>query len=78
MNTHQPHLLSELFGQLGLHADSESIENFIKTHQPLPEDVPLSEAPFWNKSQRDLLKQAFIQDADWAPLVDQLNIRLRK
>jgi hypothetical protein len=74
----QPHLLSDLFSQLGLPGDSKSIEDFIKSHQPLPEEVPLSEAPFWSKSQRDLLKQAFIQDADWAPLVDQLNVRLRK
>jgi hypothetical protein len=79
MNTQgQPHLLCDLFNQLGLPADPQSIEDFIKSHRPLPEDIPISEAQFWNKSQRDLLKQAFIQDADWVPLVDQLNIRLRK
>jgi hypothetical protein len=74
----QPHLLCDLFSQLGLPGDPESIESFIKAHRPLPEDVPISEAPFWSKSQRDLLKQAYIQDADWVPLVDQLNVRLRK
>ena len=71
------HLLCDLFSQLGLPGDSSSIEKFIKSHRPLPDEVPLTEAPFWSKSQRDLLKQALIQDADWAPLVDQLNVRLR-
>lgn len=74
----QPHILCDLFSQLGLPGDSQSIEDFIKAHRPLPDDVPVSEAPFWSKAQRDLLKQAYIQDADWVPLVDQLNVRLRK
>ena len=73
----QPHELCDLFSQLGLPSDPESIEKFIKKHQRLPEEVPISEAPFWTQSQRDLLKQAYIQDAEWVPLVDQLNVRLR-
>ena len=73
----KPHELCDLFSQLGLPGDSASIEKFIKSHRPLPDSVPISEAPFWSKSQRDLLKQAYIQDADWVPLVDQLNVRLR-
>ena len=73
----QPHELCDLFSQLGLASDSDSIEKFIKTHRRLPEEVPISEAPFWSKSQRELLKQAYIQDAEWVPLVDQLNVRLR-
>ncbi len=73
----ETHALCDLFSQLGLPSDSDAIEKFIKAHRPLPDAVPLSEAPFWSKPQRDLLKQALIQDADWAPLVDQLNVRLR-
>ena len=75
--TQQSHILCDLFSQLGLPSDSNAIEDFIKSHRPLPEDVPISEAPFWSKSQRDLLKQAYIQDAEWVPLVDQLNVLLR-
>jgi hypothetical protein len=73
----QPHVLCDLFSQLGLPSDPDAIEEFIKSHRPLPESVPISEAPFWSKSQRDMLKQAYIQDADWVPLVDQLNVLLR-
>lgn len=73
----QSHVLCDLFSQLGLPSDQDAIEQFIKSHRPLPDAVPISEAPFWSKSQRDMLKQAYIQDADWVPLVDQLNVRLR-
>ena len=73
----EPHLLCDLFSQLGLPGDSASIENFIKTHCGLPDAVAISDAPFWSPSQRDLLKQAYRQDAEWVPLVDQLNVRLR-
>ena len=73
----QTHVLCDLFSQLGLPSEPNAIEDFIKSHRPLPDDVPISEAPFWSKSQRDLLKQAYIQDAEWVPLVDQLNVRLR-
>lgn len=73
----QSHLLCDLFSQLGLPSEPNAIEEFINSHRPLPDAVPISEAPFWSKSQRDLLKQAYIQDAEWVPLVDQLNVRLR-
>ncbi|MES2626842.1 MAG: DUF2789 domain-containing protein [Pseudomonadota bacterium] len=73
----ETHALCDLFSQLGLAGDADSIEQFIKSHRPLPESVPITEAPFWSKSQRDLLKQAYILDAEWVPLVDQLNVRLR-
>jgi hypothetical protein len=70
------HELSDLFQQLGLPADAAAIEDFINAHRPLPDTVKVSEAPFWNKSQRTLLSQAIKDDADWAPWVDQLNTRL--
>lgn len=71
------HELCVLFQQLGLPSDPEAIEDFIRTHSPLPESVLISEAPFWTKAQRTLLSQALRDDADWAPLVDQLNVRMR-
>jgi hypothetical protein len=71
------HSLSELFRQLGLPADKPAIEKFIVEHKPLEPDVKLSAAPFWSASQSDFLKKALQEDADWAPMVDQLNAELR-
>lgn len=71
------HSFSELFRQLGLPADNAFIERFILEHRPLPEDVKISEASFWTDGQRDFLKKALLEDADWAPMVDQLNAELR-
>lgn len=72
------HPLSALFKQLGLPGDPESIERFIATHAPLPGDVRLSEAPFWTPSQAKFLREELQEDADWAEVVDQLNLMLRE
>lgn len=71
------HTFNDLFAQLGLPSDEASIERFIATHAPLPDDVPLARAPFWNPSQRAFLREEILGDADWAELVDALNERLR-
>ncbi|MDY6984261.1 MAG: DUF2789 domain-containing protein [Pseudomonadota bacterium] len=71
------HSFSELFRQLGLPSDKAYIEQFILDHRPLEPEMKLSEAPFWTDGQRDFLKKALLDDADWAPLVDQLNAELR-
>jgi hypothetical protein len=70
------HTLNHLFAQLGLPADDADIERFIDTHRPLGNDVPLYRATFWNAAQRSFLKEEIIEDADWAPVIDQLNVRL--
>lgn len=72
------HTVSELFAQLGLPADAASIEAFIATHAPLPHQVALADAPFWNPTQAGFLREELIEDADWAELVDQLDACLRK
>ncbi|MFB8828222.1 DUF2789 domain-containing protein [Azotobacter salinestris] len=69
------HNLSTLFDQLGLRSDPSSIDEFIATHQ-LPDGVKVSEAPFWTPAQAALLKEELLDDADWAPFVDELNERL--
>lgn len=69
------HNLSTLFDQLGLHSDPSSIEAFIASHQ-LPDAVKVSEASFWTPAQAALLKEELLEDADWAPIVDELNERL--
>lgn len=69
--------LHNLFDQLGLPSSDEGIERFVKKHSPLPKDVVLSNAAFWNDGQRSFLREAICDDSDWAEVVDQLNVLLR-
>lgn len=70
--------LGTLFEQLGLPADPASIDAFIARHRPLPNHVKVSEAPFWSDAQGALLKELLLEDAEWAPVVDELNVRLHE
>ena len=67
--------LELLFSQLGLANSAAAIELYVRTHQ-LPAGVPLHDAPFWNRSQRDFLISHLVQDDDWAIWVDELNQQL--
>ena len=67
------HTFSALFEQLGLPADSKSIEQFIRTHRLFSDDIPLHEASFWTESQAEFLREAISSDSDWAEVVDELN-----
>ena len=69
------HEFSELFAQLGLPAGEDEIRRFIVEH-PLAEDTRLPDAAFWTRTQADFLREAWKADADWAPVIDQLNIAL--
>ena len=71
------HSMSNLFAQLGEANDPAAIARFIETHNPLPEDVKLHEAAFWSPSQATFLCESILQDADWAEVVDELNVELR-
>lgn len=71
------HDLSALFQQLGLDADPASIERFIATHSPLAEGCKLADAAFWSPAQATFLREEILEDADWAEVVDQLNLMLR-
>ncbi|MEX6502922.1 DUF2789 domain-containing protein [Pseudomonas zhanjiangensis] len=71
------HELPALFKQLGLDADPASIDRFIATHAPLAEDCKLADAPFWSPAQAAFLREEILEDADWAEVVDQLNVMLR-
>ena len=44
---------------------------------PLPPGVRLEDAGFWTPAQAALLRQQLLEDADWAGVVDQLNLALR-
>lgn len=70
------HNLKSLFAQLGLPSDDAGIARFIDTHGPLPESTLLPDAPFWSRSQAAFLREEILEDADWAPVIDELNVDL--
>lgn len=72
------HRFADLFAQLGLASDPASIRAFIAAHAPLPGSVRLEDAPFWTLAQARLLAESLMLDADWAEVVDRLNLELRK
>ncbi|WP_431484308.1 DUF2789 domain-containing protein [Pseudomonas solani] len=72
-----PHNLATLFEQLGLESDHRQIEAFIADH-PLVDGQKIQDAPFWNEAQSAFLRNALVQDADWAVEVDELAVRLSK
>ena len=71
------HNLNLLFEQLGLEGSDEAIEQFISCHRPIPGNIPLYEASFWNPAQAAMLREAITEDADWAEVVDHLDAMLR-
>lgn len=71
------HSLTSLFDQLGLGSTDQEIESFVKKHSPLPGDIELYNADFWSSSQASFIRQAKDEDADWAEMVDQLDVMLR-
>ena len=71
------HRFTDLFAQLGLPTDNPSIEEFIRKNSPLDAEVELADAPFWSDAQKAFLREEWREDADWAVLVDQLNLALR-
>lgn len=72
------HSLPSLFKQLGLPDDAISIERFVAVHSPLKRELKLEDAFFWTDSQRAFLREEILEDADWAQVVDELNVRLRR
>jgi Protein of unknown function (DUF2789) len=72
------HRFHQLFAQLGLPSDAAGIAGFLQANGPLPGDVALPDAPFWTASQAAFLREALLQDADWAQQVEQLSQALRQ
>lgn len=70
--------LSDLFAQLGLDADETAQRAFIAAHAPLPPNLPLPDAPFWTPAQATFLREALLEDAEWAEVVDELDALLRR
>ncbi len=70
--------LADLFAQLGLDADEAAQRAFIAAHAPLPANLPLPDAPFWTPAQATFLREALLEDAEWAEVVDELDALLRQ
>jgi len=73
---HSYHPFHELFEQLGLDHGPVAIDEFLREHAPLPPDLMLPDAPFWNPAQATFLRDALAADSDWAEVVDALNAAL--
>jgi hypothetical protein len=71
------HSLRNLFEQLGLSGTEADIERFVAAHRPLGDTIALADAPFWTAAQAQFLREEVADDADWAEVVDQLNLMLR-
>lgn len=71
------HRFSELFAQLGLPSRPADIAAFIQAHAPLAGHIRLEDAPCWSPAQATLLREEILGDADWAEVIDQLNLALR-
>lgn len=70
--------MKSLFAQLGEPNDDAAIARFIERNSTLAGHIPLHEAAFWTASQATFLRDCILQDATWAPVVDQLNAELHK
>lgn len=70
------HDMEALFAQLGHASDARSIAQFIQVHGPLPGHLSLHEADFWTRAQATFLREAILEDSEWAEVVDQLNREL--
>lgn len=73
------HRFSELFAaRLGLASDEQAIGQFLTAHPgPLADGIALADAPFWTAAQAAFLREELLEDADWAEMVNQLNVALR-
>ena len=71
------HDLPGLFGQLGLPNSAADIDRFVATHRPVADATKLADAAFWTPAQAQFLREELIEDADWAPVIDQLNVMVR-
>lgn len=71
------HHFSDLFAQLGLPSDAPGIATFLSEHAPLAGNIKLQDAKFWSPAQAAFLREALLEDSDWAELVDQLSESLR-
>lgn len=71
------HRFSDLFAQLGLPSDPESIAHFLAGNHGMTNGMRLPEAPYWSVAQAQFLSESLLQDADWTDWVDRLSQALQ-
>jgi hypothetical protein len=67
------HTMSDLFEQLGLPSDEESMTTFIATHRTTAVNFTLPDVAIWTPAQAKFLREAIAADADWAIPAEQLS-----
>lgn len=72
------HRFAELFAQLGLPNDDASIRAFVEESTPLAPHMRIEDSPRWTPAQAALLSESLRDDADWAVVVDRLNVALHR
>lgn len=83
------HSLNDLFLQLGLPNDDNSIALFIEKHRTdsatmtagkpaATTPAEITKASWWTPAQAEFLRQAIHEDAEWTTCVDRLNALLQK
>jgi hypothetical protein len=70
--------MTELFKQLGLPSDEASIQVFIAQNEGVCRQCGLVQAVIWSDSQRNFLKEAVADDADWALPAEALTAALSR
>lgn len=71
------HTIVGLFEQLGLGNSQKDVEQFIAKHGGLSPTTPLTEADFFNDSQKMFLTQEWTKDSEWVAAIDELDMSLR-
>jgi hypothetical protein len=74
----QRHTINDLFAQLGLPNEEGDVREFVAQHGSMPDGVLLADAAFWSASQSRFLRQEILEDADWAQVIDELNLMLHR
>jgi len=69
--------MNTLFAQLGLPSSDRDIDAFVASAEPIPPAMKLAEATLWSDAQASFLREAIARDGSWAPVVDELDTRLR-
>ncbi|EAR61885.1 DUF2789 family protein [Neptuniibacter caesariensis] len=69
--------MQQLFKQLGLNDDPDSIDDFIEQNKIYTHELHIADAPCWSKSQSDFLRESIYYDSKWSDSIDELDIILR-
>lgn len=65
-----------LFAQLRLDGSDEGVTAFIEQHKGLNKSQYIENAPFWSEGQATFLRNAVLDYAGWAQVIDPLNVAL--